>query len=59
MSEENVGMARRAYEAFNRGDVEGMVADIASNFEYVTTGTVRGQAFTGSEEAREATGPLE
>ena len=38
MSEENVEMARRGYEAFNRGDLEGMVATFAPNFEYVTTG---------------------
>ncbi len=42
MSRENVEMARRAYEAFNRGDREGMVADFAPNFEYVTTGTIPG-----------------
>jgi|EndMetStandDraft_3_1072993.scaffolds.fasta_scaffold265009_2 ketosteroid isomerase-like protein len=40
MSEENVEMARRGYEAFNRGDLEGMVATFAPNFEYVTTGGI-------------------
>jgi ketosteroid isomerase-like protein len=40
MSQENVELARRAYEAFNRGDLEGMVADLAPTFEYVTTGAV-------------------
>ena len=35
MTEENVELARRAYEAFNRGDLDGMVADFASTFEYV------------------------
>ncbi len=40
MSQESLEMARRAYEAFNRGDREGMVADFAPNFEYVTTGTI-------------------
>jgi uncharacterized protein len=39
---ENVDKVRRAYEAFNRGDSEGMVADIAPDFEYVATGTVPG-----------------
>ena len=29
MSQENVEIVRRAFEAFNRGDSEGMVADIA------------------------------
>ena len=44
-------MARRAYEAFNRGDVAGMVADIASEFEFVTTGTVPGMTgvYRGAE----------
>jgi uncharacterized protein len=42
VSEENVEMARRAYEAFNRGDLEGMVADLAPDFEYVSTGAILG-----------------
>jgi uncharacterized protein len=42
MSEENIEMARRGYEAFNRGDLDGMVADLAPNFEYVTTGGIPG-----------------
>lgn len=42
MSQENVENARRAYEAFNRGDLEGMVADLAPDFEYVTTGGIPG-----------------
>jgi ketosteroid isomerase-like protein len=29
MSEENVEVVRRGYEAFNRGDLDGMVADFA------------------------------
>jgi ketosteroid isomerase-like protein len=40
MSEENVEMVRRGYEAYNRGDLDGMVADFAPTFEYVTTGAV-------------------
>ena len=35
MSEENVEIMRRAYAAFNRGDIDGMVADVAPDFEYV------------------------
>jgi hypothetical protein len=31
MSEENVEIARRAYEEFNRGDQQAMVADVAPN----------------------------
>ena len=42
MSEESVAIARRAYEAFNRGDQQAMVADLAPNFEYATTGAILG-----------------
>jgi len=42
MSQENVEIARRAYEASNRGDFDGMVADFAPNFEYTTTGAIPG-----------------
>jgi ketosteroid isomerase-like protein len=42
MSEENVEIARRGYEAFNKGDPDGMVANFAPNFEYVTTGGIPG-----------------
>ena len=42
MSDENIAIARRAYEAFNRGDQQAMVADLAPNFEYATTGAIPG-----------------
>jgi ketosteroid isomerase-like protein len=42
MSEENVEIVRRGYEAYNRGDREGMVADLAPEFEYETTGAIPG-----------------
>jgi ketosteroid isomerase-like protein len=42
MSQENVEIARRGYEAFNKGDPDGMVANFAPNFEYVTTGGIPG-----------------
>ena len=42
MSEENVEVIRRGYEAFNRGDLDGMVADFAPTFEYVATGAIPG-----------------
>ena len=42
MSEESAAIARRAYEAFNRGDQQAMVADLAPNFEYATTGAIPG-----------------
>ena len=35
-------IARRAYEAFNRSDPQAMVADLAPNFEYATTGAIPG-----------------
>jgi ketosteroid isomerase-like protein len=43
MSQQNVEMARRAYDAYNRRDLEGMVVDFASSFEYVTTGAIPGR----------------
>ena len=42
MSQENDEVVRRAYEAFNRGDLEGTVADAVPDFEYVATGTIPG-----------------
>ena len=42
MSQENVELVRRGYEANNRGDPEGMVADFAPTFEYVSTGAIPG-----------------
>ena len=42
MSQENVESVRRAYEAFSRGDRQGMVADLAPTFEYVPTGLIPG-----------------
>jgi ketosteroid isomerase-like protein len=42
VSQENIELARRAYEAFNRGELEGMVADFAPNFEFLTTGSIPG-----------------
>lgn len=33
-------MVRRAYEAFNRGDRETMIADLDPSFEYVPTGVL-------------------
>ena len=44
MSGENAETVRRAYDAFNRGDLEGMVADLAAEFEYLATGAVPGAA---------------
>jgi hypothetical protein len=38
MSRETIEVVRRAYEAFNRGDLEAMSADFAPVFEYIATG---------------------
>ena len=38
MAQENVEILHRAHEAFNRGDLDGFVADLAPEFEYFTSG---------------------
>jgi len=55
MSGDNVEIARRAYGAFDRGDFEGMIADFAPSFEYVTSGAIPGVsgAYRGAEGLRE------
>jgi uncharacterized protein len=60
MSQENVELARRAYEAFNRGDLDGLVADFAPTFEYVTTGAIPGAGgvYRGPERYKEFVGWL-
>jgi ketosteroid isomerase-like protein len=54
MSEENVEIVRQAYEAFNRGDIERAVANIAPDFEYVSTGVIPGteEVYRGPEGLR-------
>ena len=42
MSEENVELVRRAFEAFNRGDHDAAFADLAPEFEYVPSGAIPG-----------------
>jgi ketosteroid isomerase-like protein len=42
MSQENLEVVRRAYEAFNRGDFDGVVADFTPDFEYVASGVIPG-----------------
>jgi uncharacterized protein len=58
MSQENVELVRRGYEAFNRGDLEGMAEDFAPDLDYVTTGLVPGSegAYRGREAWIEYTG---
>ena len=38
MSEKNVDKIRAGFDAFNRGDFEGMVADLSPDFEYIPSG---------------------
>jgi ketosteroid isomerase-like protein len=51
MSQENVEIVRKAIEAFNKGDVEGSIADVAPEFEYTPSGSVLGGegAYRGRE----------
>jgi hypothetical protein len=49
MSHENVEIVRRGIEAFNRVDLEAMVADAAPDFEYVAAGTIFAGVYRGSE----------
>ena len=54
MSQENVALVRRGYEAFNRGDLDGMFAEAAPSFEYLATGVIPGAGgvYHGPEEFR-------
>ena len=54
MSQENVEIVRRGYEAFNRGDIDGVVELLAPGFEYVASGLVPGVGgvYRGSEGLR-------
>ena len=52
MSQENVELMRRGYEAFNRGDIEGAVdALAASDSEYIPAGLLPGveEVYRGPE----------
>jgi hypothetical protein len=42
MSQENVEIVRRGYDAYNRGDVDAAVSDFASDCEFVPTGALPG-----------------
>jgi ketosteroid isomerase-like protein len=42
MSQENLERFQRAFAAYNAGDIDAAVADIAPECEYVTTGTLPG-----------------
>ena len=51
MSQENVEMMRRAYEAYNRGDIDGGLSDFAPDCRYTAAGTIpdRTGVFHGRE----------
>jgi ketosteroid isomerase-like protein len=42
VSAENVEILRRAFEAYNRGDLEGVVAEAAPDLEYTPSGALPG-----------------
>jgi ketosteroid isomerase-like protein len=46
MSQENVEMIRRGYEAYERRDLDALVADFAPEFEYIAAGAVPGRTGT-------------
>jgi len=43
MSQQNVETLRRAYEAFDRGDLDAAVADAHPDVEYISSGAIPGQ----------------
>ncbi len=55
MSQENAEIVRRAYDALNRGDLDGVVADFAPEFEYVPSGAIPGAGgvYQGAEGFRQ------
>ena len=60
MSQENVEIVRRAYEAFNRADIDGALADLAPDFEYTPSGAIPGvtETYRGPEGFRRFVGWL-
>jgi ketosteroid isomerase-like protein len=60
MSQENVEMVQRAFDAFNRGDRDAAVADVAPDFEYVASGAIPGATgkYRGPEGFKRFTGWL-
>ena len=51
MSDEKIELVRRAYGAFNRGDIDGALAVCASDFKYTTSGAIPGvtETYRGPE----------
>jgi ketosteroid isomerase-like protein len=53
MSQENMETVRRAFEAWNRGDIEGYVAHLSSDVEGVPVGAaLEGEVCRGHDEVR-------
>jgi uncharacterized protein len=53
MSQENVDMVQRAFEAWNRGDIEGYLAHLSPDVEGVPVGaTLEGKVYRGHDEVR-------
>jgi ketosteroid isomerase-like protein len=61
MSRQNVEIVRRAYEAYNRGDIDGIAADFAPDCEYVPSGALPGgrDIIRGPEEYKRYIGWLQ
>jgi ketosteroid isomerase-like protein len=60
MSQANVEMVRRGYEAYNRGDIDGAVSEFAPDCRYTAAGTIpdRTGVFHGREGYKEFIGWL-
>jgi uncharacterized protein len=60
MSQGNLELVRRGYEAYNRGDLDGAVSDFASDCRYTAAGTIpdRTGVFHGREGYKEFIGWL-
>jgi ketosteroid isomerase-like protein len=61
MSQENVEMVRRAYEAYSRGDIDGAVADFAPDCRYTAAGIIpdRTGSFTDPRATRSSSAGCE
>jgi ketosteroid isomerase-like protein len=60
MSRENVEIVHRAFEAYNRNDIDTAVADFASDCQYVSSGALPGSSgvFRGPEGYKQFVGWL-
>jgi ketosteroid isomerase-like protein len=52
MSQENVELARVGYEAFNRGDIDGLLAICTSDIEWQDSAAIDTSAVTGKDAVR-------